>query len=79
MNKVCPACGHLGSPVKMTKGSFFIEIFLWLFLIVPGIVYTLWRMTSKTEVCPKCKNPGMIPLDSPMGRKLAGEMGGLSQ
>lgn len=30
------------------------EVFLWLLLIVPGFIYSLWRLTTKTKVYPKC-------------------------
>ncbi len=63
-------CGYVGYPKKHTKGSILIEILLWLFLILPGLIYSIWRLTTKQMICPKCKNPTMIPTDSPMGAKL---------
>jgi ribosomal protein S27AE len=66
--KYCPNCGTIAKPKTLTKGSFLIEVFLWLLLIVPGLIYSLWRMTSKAKVCPGCGNPNMIPTDSPMAK-----------
>lgn len=64
----CNNCGTVGSPRTRTKGSFLIEVFLWLMLIVPGIIYSLWRLTTKEKVCPGCGAPNMLPLDSPKAR-----------
>ncbi len=68
---ICTNCGYQGNTVTQTKGSIFIEIILWLFFIIPGLVYSIWRMMTREKVCPKCKNPSMIPLDTPQGQKLA--------
>ncbi len=73
----CPNCGTIGKPKRLTKGSFVIEVFLWLLLIVPGLLYSLWRMTSKQLVCPSCQHPNMIPTDSP--KALAARSGGSRQ
>lgn len=68
---ICTTCGNQGKPATRTKGNIFFEIILWLFFIIPGLLYSIWRLTTKEKVCPKCKNPTMIPLDSPQGQKLA--------
>ncbi|MEQ8511552.1 MAG: hypothetical protein RJP96_14830 [Algiphilus sp.] len=70
---ICTACGHAGSERTITRGSLAIEIILWLFFIVPGLIYSLWRMTSRYHVCPKCRHAAMIPADTPRGRQLAQE------
>lgn len=67
---ICANCGFKGVPKKVTKGSIFIELILWLFMIVPGVLYTLWRLTSKHKACPKCLAMNMVPLDTPKGKKL---------
>lgn len=79
MNKsVCIDCGHLGDPVTKTRGSILIEIALWLCLIIPGLIYTLWRLTSRYKVCPGCKRESMIPASAPRSRKLLAELGHLA-
>ena len=71
---VCNACGYVGVPKKITKGSIAIEIVLWLMFIVPGLIYSIWRLTSRYEACPNCKTPNsMIPTDSPVGQKLVAQ------
>lgn len=67
---VCSTCGYVGNPKRITKGSIFIEIILWLFLIIPGLIYSIWRLTTKYNACPKCKNATMIPTDTPKGQEL---------
>jgi hypothetical protein len=72
---ICPNCGFAGRPKRITKGSFFIELFLWILLIIPGLIYSLWRLTSRYDACPQCAAPNMVPLDSPRGKKLMEEFG----
>jgi hypothetical protein len=67
---ICKTCGALGRPIKKFKGSFFIEIILWLCLLVPGLLYSIWRHTSKYNACPACDNPTMIPVDTAVGNRL---------
>ncbi|VAX25283.1 hypothetical protein MNBD_NITROSPINAE02-648 [hydrothermal vent metagenome] len=63
-------CGTKGHPKSIVKGSFLIEIFLWLFLILPGLIYTVWRITSRYDAYPACLNASMIPANTPTGKKL---------
>ena len=53
----CPNCGYFGKKTKtIVKGSGCLEIFLWLFFIIPGIIYTIIRSLSVTKkVCPECE------------------------
>lgn len=68
--KVCPACGWSGVPKKETPGSIFIELVLWLAFLVPGLVYSLWRMSARREVCAECRTAPLVPATSPVGREL---------
>ena len=68
---LCTSCMNQGVPKKVTKGSILIELVLWLFFIIPGLIYSIWRLSNKIEVCPSCGHEGsMIPLNSPMAKKL---------
>jgi hypothetical protein len=67
---ICTACHHVGTPAVKTKGSFWIEIVLWCFFLVPGLTYTIWRLTSKVRICPACGNATMIPVTTPVGHEL---------
>ena len=57
-----------GSPVAAGGGSILIEIVLWCFFLIPGLIYSLWRLGSKDQVCPSCQRPAMIPAFSPKRR-----------
>ncbi len=71
---ICTSCGHIGKPKKWTKGSFIIELVLWCFFLIPGFIYSMWRLTNKVDVCPSCKQTTMIPTSTPMGQKLVNEL-----
>lgn len=67
---ICPNCGTQGDPKTVTKGSLGIEIVLWLCLIVPGLIYSIWRLTTRHSACPACGQAGMIGVNTPNGRAL---------
>lgn len=46
------------------------ELALWLLFCAPGLIYSIWRLTTKKYVCASCKNSGIIPLASPNGQRL---------
>ena len=66
---ICTSCGTTAAPESFTKGSIFIEIVLWLAFIIPGLIYSIWRLTTRQQVCSACKKPSLIPLDTPAGQK----------
>jgi hypothetical protein len=73
---ICTTCGtQTRSPKSHTKGSILIEIVLWFALIVPGLIYSLWRLTTRQRVCPACGSAALIPLDTPAGQKLLQQYG----
>lgn len=72
----CPNCFNIGKPKIQTKGSIIIEIILWLMFIIPGVIYSIWRLTTRQSVCPTCKQPGMIPEDSPRAIELRAQSAG---
>lgn len=54
----------------MTRGSLLIEIILWLAFIVPGLIYTVWRHTSRYAACSACGANELVPVTTPGGREL---------
>lgn len=74
--KICTACGHRGKTKRVTKGSILIEIVLWLAFLVPGVIYSLWRLTTRHDACASCGSTAVVPVDSPIGRKLLTEYHG---
>lgn len=73
MRFICSNCGYVGWPKKITKGSILIELVLWLCFIIPGVLYSLWRLSSRHKACPKCLAPNMVPENTPRGQKLIHE------
>lgn len=65
MQRFCTNCQKVGYPETRTSGSHLISILLWMLFCFPGLIYTLWRLSTVREVCPHCGAPNMIPLDSP--------------
>jgi len=70
---ICTTCGYVGKSKKITKGNILIEIILWLFFIIPGLIYSIWRLSTRYTACPSCMGQNMIPVDSPVGQKLMAE------
>ena len=70
---VCTKCGHVGRPASVTKGSFAIEVVLWLCFIVPGLIYSLWRLSSRHEACSVCGNAEVLPPEAQMAQKFLRE------
>lgn len=66
---VCTQCGCTRTE-SHTKGSFIIELVLWLFMCVPGLIYSIWRLTTRGQVCSTCKSDRLVPASSPTGQNL---------
>lgn len=71
----CTNCGHIGYRLKKKKGSIFITIILILFFILPGILYMLWRGSTKHYVCSSCGGQTLVPITSPAGVKILESQG----
>lgn len=63
----------MGEPIAVTKGQFWTEVILWLLFLLPGLVYSVWRLASRTDGCASCGSQSLIPVDSPLGEKIAAE------
>jgi hypothetical protein len=67
----CLACEHVGPARRATRGSTLIEIVLWLCFLLPGLVYSLWRLSTRQDVCASCGSTQIVPPESPAGRRIA--------
>jgi len=67
---VCTRCESQGRSATRTKGSFAIELILWLLFIVPGLIYSIWRLSSRQTVCAVCQSESVVPISSPAGMKI---------
>lgn len=73
---ICTSCGSQAGVKKVTPGNFLIEVILWLCFLVPGLIYSIWRIGNKRKVCRACGKDSIIPADSPMAKALQATMGG---
>lgn len=71
MPLACVKCGHVGEPANHTPGSMALEVVLWLCFLLPGLIYSLWRLGSRRPACACCGALELVPVDSPKGRALA--------
>ena len=72
---ICRNCGTLGTPKSRTPGNFGIELLLWLLFILPGVIYSVWRLASIHKACRKCGSKELVPTDTPAGRQLLEQFG----
>jgi len=68
VQKYCTYCGCVDFPMFRQEGSGGVELLLWLTFIVPGIIYSIWRGSTRRWACPMCGNSSLIPLDSPRAK-----------
>lgn len=52
------------------SGSFIAEILLWLFFIIPGVIYSFWRLSATSTVCRVCGSDKLVPLSSQYYKKM---------
>jgi hypothetical protein len=51
------SCGFYVKDLGDVKGSFAMELLLWILFFPIGIVYSIWRLTGRTKRCPRCGIP----------------------
>jgi hypothetical protein len=66
----CTTCGRRDNSRTRTRGRLAIEVLLWLCFIVPGLIYSIRRLSNRSEVCPNCGSATLVPFDSPAARKM---------
>jgi len=67
---LCTQCLSRVYPQTVTPGNIFFELILWLLFILPGLLYSIWRLSARRRVCPFCGATAMIPLNSPRAQQL---------
>lgn len=70
-NFICGSCGTKNNGKTHTRGSFIMELGLWLCFLIPGLIYSVWRLTTRRKVCTECNSPEIIGLETPRGKKLS--------
>lgn len=71
---ICTACGTAGKTRSVTRGSLLIELILWICFILPGLIYSIWRLTTRATACGACGSTALVPVDSPAGKRLAQQL-----
>jgi hypothetical protein len=66
--KHCLDCGFVGQPQQYTPGSDHLEVRLWYLLIVPGVLYLLWRKSARYTGCARCKSEHIVSMDTPIAQ-----------
>jgi hypothetical protein len=69
--RICTHCHTRVTPEVHTPGSAGLELLAWIFFLVPGLLYSLWRRNARTLICPVCKSPNPIPVGSPAAQQIA--------
>lgn len=69
-DRVCTACLAVATPKRITRGSFAVELVLWFFFIIPGLIYSAWRASTRYFACPLCGSAELVPVGSPRGAQL---------
>ena len=69
-DRLCVVCGTVGRPTTVTRGSIGVEIIMWLMFIVPGVIYSIWRLTTRREACRACGSDQLIPVQSPRAQEI---------
>jgi phage shock protein PspC (stress-responsive transcriptional regulator) len=77
VRKICTNCGFVGEESNRADPDavrILLVLVLFIFFVIPGIVYLIY-LSRGTRMCPACHTRNMIPVDTPLGRKLLGETG----
>lgn len=61
----CMTCGTDSDGKLHTRGSIWIELVLWCCFVIPGLIYSIWRHTSRSMVCHACGSHTLVPGQSP--------------
>lgn len=69
-DRLCVQCHSVGRPKLITRGSILIELVLWLCFLVPGLIYSIWRHTTRYQGCRVCGSRDLVPCDSPRATSL---------
>lgn len=71
---ICADCGSQDYTHKVTRGRFAVELLLWFFCILPGLVYSIWRLSTRYRACAGCGSTRLLPTSSPIGRELVARL-----
>ena len=76
MSRICLNCGTLERIKRKNKGSLTLEIFLYLFFIIPGIFYSIWRLSNRYYVCTTCGSDNLQDINTPVAQNFLSKING---
>lgn len=59
----CLVCNQKSEVKPQRRGNTAIEVILWCFCLVPGVIYSLWRNGENVYICPICKSKSITIID----------------
>ena len=65
----CSNCGAVEVPIRNTPGRFGVEAALWLCFLIPGLIYSVWRLATRHDACPECYSANILPVNSPRAQE----------
>lgn len=71
---ICANCGTQNRLKTEYPGSCILTFLLLSFFFIPGILYILWCTANQCVVCRVCGSTNLIPVNSPIGKKLIAEL-----
>ncbi len=74
---VCLHCGHEGVAKIDCKGSALLEAVLWFALILPGLLFSIWRFTTRERVCDACGQTRLVVSGTPAALAKLGSLRGI--
>ncbi|MHB8767352.1 MAG: hypothetical protein ACYDA8_23850 [Deferrisomatales bacterium] len=66
----CRHCGYAGPAEPLAPGRAVVEALLWIAFLIPGVLYSLWRLFGRRYLCPRCKTAA-TEVRVPAGRRTA--------
>lgn len=67
----CKNCNLTVYPIPKRRGNTLLQVILFLFFIIPGIIYTIWRLGGYKIVCPRCKKSNLVEMATKEKPKVA--------
>ena len=52
----CLRCGYEGPAEPLAPGKAWLEGVLWIAFVLPGFLYSMWRLFGRRYLCPLCKS-----------------------
>jgi hypothetical protein len=66
----CGRCGYIGPAEPQAPGKTWLEGVFWIAFVLPGFLYSMWRLFGRRYLCPRCREVGR-DVTVPVGRKIA--------